>query len=276
MAKNYNEYSDLGVKFLYPRNWFVRTETLDKGTYRITVDTPEGSFWVLSIYPKGVDLDAAAKEAVNTLSAEYDQLEKSEVKKYVADYELSGYEVDFFYLDLTSTATALKFEDERRGYVIYWQTCDSLIDSDEELSRLDVFNAMTHTLVSNLTCQEADWDEDDDQDQFDKTMTEKEVNDLESREFFRRKYEQARVREQERMWRGENEPDDQLSRAIASEDENLRDFLRVSEESSLDSTHSCEEEERHYYDSEFDEKECCDHDNDDEEEDEDNADSDNE
>ena len=44
MAKNYNEYNDLGVRFLYPANWFVRTETWDKGTYSITVDTPDGGF----------------------------------------------------------------------------------------------------------------------------------------------------------------------------------------------------------------------------------------
>ena len=38
--------------------------------------------------------------------------------------------------------------------MIFWQTCDRLALTGEELSRVDVFEAMTHTLVSNLTGQE--------------------------------------------------------------------------------------------------------------------------
>ena len=145
MARNYNEYDDLGVRFIYPKNWFVRTETWDKGTYSITVDTPEGSFWTLSIMPKGVDLDKAAQDIVRTMNAEYDDMEEREIKRYVADYVLTRYELTF-YLDLTSTATALKFEDERRGYV-FWQTCEYLIADDNSDSRADI-STQHHTLVS--------------------------------------------------------------------------------------------------------------------------------
>lgn len=199
-SKNFKEYDDLGVRFIYPNNWTVQTETWDKGVYGISVDSPEGSFWALAIYPKEVNLDDAAKKILSELHAEYDGLEEEEITRYVADYVLKGYEMNFFYLDLTSTAQALKFEDERRGYVVFWQTCDRLALTDEELSRVDVFEAMTHTLVSNLTGQEVEyWD--DDADEFDFGKTDKEIRAEEEREYYRRRYEKARLEVQNAYWR---------------------------------------------------------------------------
>ncbi|MGN0910140.1 MAG: hypothetical protein ACI4NV_01825 [Thermoguttaceae bacterium] len=198
-TSSFKEYDDLGVRFIYPNNWTVETQTWDKGTYGITADSPDGSFWALAIYPKGVDLDEAAKKILNDLHAEYDEMETEEIERYVADNVLSGYEINFFYLDLTSTAQALKFEDEERGYVIFWQTCDRLALTGEEMSRVDVFEAMTHTLVSNLTGQEIEYWHDDDEFEFEKT--EKEIRAEEEREYYRRRYEQARLDVEEKYWR---------------------------------------------------------------------------
>ncbi len=242
MAKNFKVYDDLGVRFIYPNNWFVQTETWDKGTYGITVDSPDGSFWSLAIYPKDVDLDAAAKKIVGEMHAEYDEIDEARIKRYVADRVLTGYEINFFYLDLTSTAIALKFQDERRGYVVFWQTCDRLsINGDEGLSRSDVFDAMTHTLVSNLTGQEDDWDDEDDELRFEFPVDEKTLREEENREYFRRKYERARLGEEEENRRSQideledcvendDENDEDRRRAIiAKDDETLEDFLRDAE-----------------------------------------------
>ncbi len=242
MSKDYKEYDELGVRFIYPSNWFVQTETWDKGAYGITVDSPEGSFWSLAIYPKGVDLDAAAKQILGTLDAEYDEIDQAEVKRYVADRVLTGYEVNFFYLDLTSTALVLKFEDENRGYVVYWQTCDRLALTGENLSRSDVFDAMTHTFVSNLTGQEVEyWDDENDEFDF-APVDEKERKIAENREFYRQKYERRRW-EAEEARRREELDDEEIRRNLNDEnddearrrdwvaaDEKLEDFLRVDDE----------------------------------------------
>ncbi len=240
MSKDFKEYDDLGVKFIYPSNWFAQTETWDKGTHGITIDSPEGSFWSLAIYPKDVDLDEAAKKILGTLRAEYDELDEAPVKKYVADRILTGYEINFFYLDLTSTAVVLKFEDERRGYVVFWQTCDRLALTGENLSRSDVFDAMTHTLVSNLTGQEIDYWEDEDAEFDFLQPDEKTLREEENREFFRKKYERMRWEEEEEKWRrslddeeirranaGDDENDSEaLLNAVADADEKIEDFLR--------------------------------------------------
>jgi hypothetical protein len=256
MSKDYKEYDDLGVRFIYPSNWFVQTETWDKGTYGITVDSPEGSFWSLAIYPKGVDLDAAAKQILGTLDAEYDEMDQAEVKRYVADRVLTGYEINFFYLDLTSTALVLKFEDENRGYVVYWQTCDRLALTGENLSRADVFDAMTHTLVSNLTGQEIEYrgGEKDDEFDFDALGDEKARRVAENREFYRKKYERQRWEEEEARRREELD-DEEIRRSLNDEnndetrlrdwvaaDEKLEDFLRADEESFGEAFEEDEEE----------------------------------
>ncbi len=256
MSKDYKEYDDLGVRFIYPSNWFVQTETWDKGTYGITVDSPEGSFWSLAIYPKGVDLDAAAKQILGTLDAEYEEMDQAEVKRYVADRVLTGYEVNFFYLDLTSTALVLKFEDENRGYVVYWQTCDRLALTGENLSRSDVFDAMTHTLVSNLTGQEVEYRGDGgDEFDFGAPVDEKERRVAENREFYRKKYERQRWEEEETR-RREALDDEEIRRNLNDEnddearrrdwvaaDEKLEDFLRVDDEETDDAFEEIDDEE---------------------------------
>lgn len=256
MSKDYKEYDDLGVRFIYPSNWFVQTETWDKGSYGITVDSPEGSFWSLAIYPKGVDLDDAAKQILGTLDAEYEEMDQAEVKRYVADRVLTGYEVNFFYLDLTSTALVLKFEDENRGYVVYWQTCDRLALTGENLSRSDVFDAMTHTLVSNLTGQEVEYRGDADVEfDFGAPVDEKERRVAENREFYRKKYERQRW-EAEEARRREALDDEEIRRNLNDEndverqrrdwlaaDEKLEDFLRVDDEETDDAFEEIDEQE---------------------------------
>ena len=241
-SRNYKEYNDLGVRFIYPTNWIVQTETWDKGTYGISVDSPEGSFWSIAIFPPEVDLDEAAKSILSGLHAEYDAVETTPIKRFVADCPLEGYEVNFFYLDLSSTAQALKIDDGERGYVVFWQTCDRLAITGETLSRVDVFDVMTHTLVCNLTEQEIDfWEGDDDEN--DAGLSDKEMRAEEEREFYRRKYEEARREIQNDYWRrggamtgpnagldgfvearrgsGEDAP-----RSVVQGDEQLEDFLR--------------------------------------------------
>ena len=254
-SRNFKEYDDLGVRFIYPTNWIVQTETWDKGTYGISVDSPEGSFWSVAIFPKDADLDEAAKNILSQLHAEYDEIEENEIERVVADCVLDGYEINFFYLDLTSTAQALKFEDGERGYVVFWQTCDRLAITGESLSRVDVFDVMTHTLVCNLTGQDVDfWEDDEDDSEPEKILTKAE----EDREFYRRKYEEARRDIQNQYWRrggtmtgansgladfvedrsgggskrGKDDPS-VAARAVAQSDERLEDFLRDDDEDEI-------------------------------------------
>ncbi len=192
-SRNFKEYDDVGVRFIYPNNWSVQTETWGKGRYGVSVDSPEGSFWALSIFPRGVDLGAATDEILAALKIEYDDLEEEEIVRYVADRVLKGREINFFYLDMTCTVQALTFETENAGYVIYWQTADRMrLSEDDDVSQIDVFKVITHTLISNLTNQEIDyWEDENEAGAFD-MRSQREILDEEGRAERIRRYMQRR------------------------------------------------------------------------------------
>ena len=235
MAKSnyFLEYDDLGVRFIYPRNWSVETQTWDRGTYAISVDSPDGGFWALAIYPPEVDLDAEAKKALTDMKIEYDEVEEHKLVRYAADRALEGYELNFFLLDMTTTARAFKFRDDSRGYIVYWQTSEHMRLEDGEggsFAQSDVFDVMTHTLISHLTGQEFDlWNEEELTDALSETEL-REVEDLFAR---RRRLELARLRQETEQWRRSEILDDGFSVfrvGDSSANDDVSPFLRDDDE----------------------------------------------
>ncbi len=149
MSQDVSLYDSNGVRFLYPTNWEVQETEVDEAEV-VMVTSPEESYWLLALYPAGTDSDEAAKKFLGIMTGEYEKLENSPIKRYFGEWVLYGYEMNFFYMDLTSSALVLGLEDEERTYIIFWQTCDRLAISDEELSCSDVFEAMTSSFLKNL------------------------------------------------------------------------------------------------------------------------------
>lgn len=148
----FKEYVSEGdaVRFAYPKNWFVQEAPWTSDSKAITVNNPDGYFWMISIFPAGTDPDAAAKEVLHSMRREYSQLEDTPTHRIIADHFLTGYEMNFFYLDLVNTAIVLSLETEERSYVIYWQYCDILAVTDDEYDFEDIAEAMTYTFLKNL------------------------------------------------------------------------------------------------------------------------------
>ena len=148
----FKEYVSEGdaVRFAYPKNWFVQEAPWTSDSKAITVNNPDGYFWMISIFPAGTDPDAAAKEVLHSMRREYNQLEDTPTHRIIADHFLTGYEMNFFYLDLVNTAIVLSLETEERSYVIYWQYCDVLAVTDDEYDFEDIAEAMTYTFLKNL------------------------------------------------------------------------------------------------------------------------------
>ena len=148
----FKEYVSEGdaVRFAYPKNWFVQEAPWTSDSKAITVNNPDGYFWMISVFPAGTDPDAAAKEVLHSMRREYNQLEDTPTHRIIADHFLTGYEMNFFYLDLVNTAIVLSLETGERSYVIYWQYCDILAVTDEEYDFEDIAEAMTYTFLKNL------------------------------------------------------------------------------------------------------------------------------
>ncbi len=150
MSEEISVYDSDGIKFSYPSNWTLQEDVLDDDTDIIMITCPDESFWMLAVYPGDVDPDQAAQNVLGMMTGEYENVENFPVKRYISDRILHGYEMNFFYLDLTSTALVLGFSEGNQTYIVYWQTCDRLAVSQESNSCADVFEAMTTSLLDNL------------------------------------------------------------------------------------------------------------------------------
>lgn len=151
-SSDYKEYFDekTSVRFFYPKNWFVQESVWDRDTRAVIVNSPEGYFWLVASYPFGTDPDSTAKSVLDMMKGEYSQLEDIPVHRTIDGRRFSGYEMNFYYLDLINSALVLGFEEGGRTWVIFQQCTDRLVLSGDRFSCEDVFEAITHTFLQNL------------------------------------------------------------------------------------------------------------------------------
>lgn len=138
-------FEKLGISFQYPENWKLDEEELRAGQCSVTVYSPQGGFWSVSLHPETADPARMAKAAVDAMRQEYEGLESAPASETVAGQELVGYDLNFFYLDLTNSATVRSLHVGQTTYTIFCQAEDREFD---EIHR--VFEAMTASLVRAL------------------------------------------------------------------------------------------------------------------------------
>ena len=139
------EFHKLGVAFQYPENWTLDEEDALAGRESVTVYSPVGAFWSISVHPSSADPRRLAKAAVDAMRAEYAELEAEETQETIAGRETVGYDLSFYYLDLTSTASVRCIRTDRATYAVFCQAEDRDFDKVEA-----VFRAMTTSFFQNL------------------------------------------------------------------------------------------------------------------------------
>ena len=147
-----NTYNKHGYSFIYPENWQLDESGLENGESTISLSAPGGEFWILMLRPAGFDPTKLADDALETMVAEYRDIEYSAISRNIAGYMLTGYEMHFFFLDLTSTAEVLTYADENRTFAVFWQYGDLLVvtPEPEPFDYEDVFEAISTSLLRNL------------------------------------------------------------------------------------------------------------------------------
>lgn len=135
-------FDKLGIRFQYPDNWTLdETEALE-GNETVTVYSPGGAFWSIVIHPHGQSPAALAEAAVKALRQEYEGIEYEPVEETIAGQHLEGWDMNFFYLDLTSTAQVRSFGTDKATYLLLCQA------EDREFAEVEaVFRAMTRSLL---------------------------------------------------------------------------------------------------------------------------------
>jgi hypothetical protein len=139
------EFNKLGIAFQYPENWQLDEEDAVAGRPSVTVYSPGGAFWTVSIdrgAPEPIELATAAVEAMRQ---EYKEVEVEEARQTIAGRAMVGFDLNFYYLDLTNSASVRCFSAEGTTYMFFYQAEDREL---EEIGR--VFLAMTTSVLRNL------------------------------------------------------------------------------------------------------------------------------
>jgi hypothetical protein len=119
-------FDHLGVRFQYPESWTLEAAEDAEGN-DVTVFSPGGAFWSLTIHENG-DPELLAERAVAAMREEYDELDCETVTDSIAGQELTAYDLNFYCLDLTNTAQIRAYRRGERSFLLIWQAEDREFD----------------------------------------------------------------------------------------------------------------------------------------------------
>jgi hypothetical protein len=137
-----------GISFQYPENWFLdeeEMEDLPEENHVVTVYSPGGAFWAVTVHPRQSDPKKLASAAVKAMKEEYEGVEVEDAKESCLNRDLIGYDFNFIYLDLTNTAQFRGLRGENATYTIFCQAEDREFETVQK-----VFQAMTVSLLQGM------------------------------------------------------------------------------------------------------------------------------
>jgi hypothetical protein len=135
-------YDKHGIRFQYPENWSL--DEAEVGQNSVTVYSPGGAFWNLVWCDLREDPHNLAVEALQTLKKEYAETESEPVTETLVGYEISGFDISFYYLDLINTALIRGFRTPNASCLVLCQA------EDREFRNIEaVFQAMTASLLKS-------------------------------------------------------------------------------------------------------------------------------
>ncbi len=102
-------FDKFGICFQYPENWTLETESATPGRQSITVYSPGGGFWSVMAHWPDEDPAKLATAAVDAMRREYDELDSEPASEEIDGVPLTGYDLNFYCLDLTNTARIRTF-----------------------------------------------------------------------------------------------------------------------------------------------------------------------
>ena len=138
-------FSKMEISFQYPDNWTLDEEDAVAGGESVTVYSPGGSFWSVAVHPHYASPTQLALAALEAMKEEYEGLEIEDAQETVYGRELVGYNLNFYYLDLTNTTRIRCFATSKAAYTIFWQADDAEYDQIQM-----VFQAMLASLLNSV------------------------------------------------------------------------------------------------------------------------------
>lgn len=135
-------YKKLGIHFQYPDNWTLDEQEALEGNHSVSVYSPGGAFWSVALHPLSANLPELLSSAVDAMREVYPQLDAEAVEEEIAGQELSGYDMNFYCLDLTNTASVRGKRTDNANLIVFCQA------EDREFNQIEpIFRAMTTSLL---------------------------------------------------------------------------------------------------------------------------------
>jgi hypothetical protein len=135
------------IEFSYPETWDLNdTFDEDPSSGEVSLETPEGGFWTLVVFPPDVDPLELLENAKQGLVSQYEDVE-FQVSNRPPDevYPSLGTDAFFYCLDFLVTANLSVISTPAQTLVICCQAENREFDE-----KRDVFAAITSSLLKNL------------------------------------------------------------------------------------------------------------------------------
>jgi hypothetical protein len=144
-------FDQFGIRFDYPDNWSVEQSEDKDANAQVVVSSPHTAFWQLSKHPAGTELEPLFDEVLSALRSEYKEIEVEPEDEVVEGQLVTGFTVNFFYLDLTNTCWLRGIETLDANYLLVCQA------EDREFVQIEmVFRAMLASVLRNLADESDD------------------------------------------------------------------------------------------------------------------------
>jgi len=137
-------YEKFGIRFLYPENWSVTDEQLEEWPRTVSVQSPNGAYWELQVYPSRISPTRLTRQVVTAMREVYSDIESKTVTEDLWNVTAKGYDLDFFCLDFLVTSRIRSFYLGSRTCLLTCQAESREFDRQER-----VFQAITKSLLDN-------------------------------------------------------------------------------------------------------------------------------
>jgi len=127
-----SRYDAHGVRFQFPEEWTL-TEQCSEQHIAINVDSPNTSFWSLTLFLDRPQPRDVIQSVIETFREEYDEIDVYPSHSRTVDQEAVARDIEFFCLEMVNGAFVRVFETERFTGLILFQGTETELQETRAL-----------------------------------------------------------------------------------------------------------------------------------------------
>ncbi len=145
MLENYHAH---GVKFRFPGDWKL-SEQQDQGETTITVESPDTSFWSLSLFFDSPAPENVLEAAVDALEQSYEEIDIYPVNAQVCHRNSLARDAEFVCYELINSAFLRAFQTDKFTALVYYQGTDHELEHTRQI---------LESICQSLQCDQDEWE----------------------------------------------------------------------------------------------------------------------